>query len=79
LNENEIIALNVPGKWKNENPKNVVYVQGPSLIAIHSNEAGNNATRLFLKWLLSNKKLNFDATDATKMETGIEYFQRKVG
>ncbi|AKB11074.1 P68 family surface lipoprotein [Mycoplasmopsis synoviae] len=79
LNENEIIALNVPGKWKNENPKNVVYVQGPSLIGIHSNEAGNNATRLFLKWLLSNKKLNFDATDATKMETAIEYFQRKVG
>ncbi|KUH47462.1 P68 family surface lipoprotein [Mycoplasmopsis meleagridis] len=59
LNRNELFAFSAPSQWKPTDP-HVVYTQGPSLIGIHTNEAVDNATRLFVKFLLSNDKYTFN-------------------
>lgn len=58
LNQNELLAFSAPSQWKPTDP-HVVYTQGPSLIGIHTNEAVDNATRLFVKFLLSNDQYTF--------------------
>ncbi|MGY5139282.1 P68 family surface lipoprotein [Mycoplasmopsis gallinarum] len=54
LQENELFAISAPTKFTDTNEKNIVYVQGPSLMGIHSNETGDKATKLFVKYYLGN-------------------------
>ncbi|WP_029512725.1 P68 family surface lipoprotein [Mycoplasmopsis iners] len=59
LNENELFALSAPKKWTKEDSKEVVYIQGPSIIGVHTNSETDDATRLFMKWFLSNQEETF--------------------
>lgn len=59
LQANEFTALDIPTKWTENDQYNVVYTQGPSLMGIHANEREDKATRLFVKFLLSNDKYDF--------------------
>ncbi|WP_416373451.1 hypothetical protein [Mycoplasmopsis cynos] len=56
LNEDELLSYPTPGKWKPENKKVVTYVQGPSLIGVKANDVDDEATRAFVKWLISSTK-----------------------
>lgn len=67
LQENELFAISAPTKFRATNTKNVVYVQGPSLMGIHSNEVGDKATKLFVKYYLGN------STSASKVASAASY------
>ncbi|BBA22436.1 hypothetical protein MBVR141_0659 [Mycoplasmopsis bovirhinis] len=54
LNENELVSLPTPSKWNADSTKKVLYVQGPSLIGIKSNDQDEAATRAFVKWLMTS-------------------------
>ncbi|MBG0730897.1 P68 family surface lipoprotein [Mycoplasma sp. 'Moose RK'] len=56
LNENELVFLQEPLKNSKNDPKNVITYQGPDLIAFHSNEEEDIATKNFLKWILGHKQ-----------------------
>nr|WP_322959035.1 P80 family lipoprotein [Mycoplasmopsis canis]WQQ12431.1 P80 family lipoprotein [Mycoplasmopsis canis] len=56
LNEEELISIPTPGKWKPENAKKVLFAQGPSLIGIKSNDEDEAATKAFVKWLVTYEK-----------------------
>nr|WP_318023799.1 P80 family lipoprotein [Mycoplasmopsis canis] len=56
LNEEELISIPTPGKWKPENAKKVLFAQGPSLIGIKSNDEDESATKAFVKWLVTYDK-----------------------
>ncbi|AJR12591.1 Uncharacterized lipoprotein MPN_097 precursor [Mesomycoplasma dispar] len=56
LNENEIIFLQEPVKNSKNELKNVFTYQGPDLIAFHSNDEEDIATKNFLKWILTHKQ-----------------------
>lgn len=78
LQKEELVSLIHPLKWKETNTKKVVTSQGPSLMAIHSNEDEDKATREFAKWFLNNKtnftdKKEADAKEEDK-QTPVEYF-----
>ncbi|MFU2193222.1 P68 family surface lipoprotein [Mycoplasma sp. 4079] len=54
LGEDELVSRPTPLKWLPEDPYNVVYLQGPSMIGIHSNTEGDRATRTFVHWLMTS-------------------------
>lgn len=79
LNENELVAEKNPGKWEQSDAKKVVYVQGPSLMGIHSNTVDNEATRKFVKWLVSSDTVyTFGTGKYQVQETPIKHFQRTL-
>ncbi|MEA4276213.1 P68 family surface lipoprotein [Mycoplasma sp. 21DD0573] len=55
LGKEELISQPVPLRWTSEDPYNVVYVQGPSMIGVHTTEAGDLATKLFVNWLMTSE------------------------
>ncbi|WP_324672429.1 P80 family lipoprotein [Mycoplasma sp. 888] len=57
LGEEELISQPVPLKWTSEDPYNVVYLQGPSMIGVHTTEVGDLATKLFVNWLMTSETL----------------------
>ncbi|WP_322961771.1 P80 family lipoprotein [Mycoplasmopsis cynos] len=82
LNENELLSYPTPGKWEPKNQKVVTYVQGPSLIGVKANEADDDATRAFVKWLISStKKINTADDGQSKEEkyTPLEFLQNTAG
>ncbi|WP_235732101.1 hypothetical protein [Mycoplasmopsis canis] len=56
LNEEELISIPTPGKWKSDSRKKVLFAQGPSLIGIKSNDEDESATKAFVKWLVTYDK-----------------------
>ncbi|WP_371246472.1 P68 family surface lipoprotein [Mycoplasmopsis agassizii] len=54
LQKNELLTLQAPKKMKSTDTKAIVYLQGPQLLAIHSNDIGDKATKLFVQWLTSS-------------------------
>ncbi|QKT05352.1 P68 family surface lipoprotein [Mycoplasma sp. OR1901] len=56
LNENELLPRVTPTKWEKTDAKKVLYLQGPSLIGIHSNQSEDIATKAFVKWLINNNE-----------------------
>ncbi|WP_322949473.1 P80 family lipoprotein [Mycoplasmopsis cynos] len=82
LNENELLSYPTPGKWEPKNQKVVTYVQGPSLIGVKANEADDDATRAFVKWLISSTKKINTADDGMPKEekyTPLEFLQNTAG
>ncbi|WP_322961709.1 P68 family surface lipoprotein [Mycoplasmopsis cynos] len=82
LNENELLSYPTPGKWEPKNQKVVTYVQGPSLIGVKANEADDDATRAFVKWLISSTKKINTADDRKPKEekyTPLEFLQNTAG
>ncbi|EGV00335.1 hypothetical protein MCSF7_00979 [Mycoplasmopsis columbina SF7] len=64
LQLNELFAFGAPSKFEESDQKHVVYLQGPSLIGIRTNEGRDKATKLFVKYLLN---------DAHKLASGGSY------
>ncbi|WP_435130545.1 P68 family surface lipoprotein [Mycoplasma sp. 6243] len=57
LSEDELFALPTPKKWSAKSTdKNVLYLQGPSLMGVKSNDIDEDATRAFVKWLITTTK-----------------------
>ncbi|MDW2834016.1 P68 family surface lipoprotein [Mesomycoplasma ovipneumoniae] len=56
LNQNEVVFLQEPIKNSSSDPKSIFTYQGPNLIAFHSNEEEDIATKNFLKWMLTHKQ-----------------------
>ncbi|WP_027121308.1 P68 family surface lipoprotein [Mycoplasma leonicaptivi] len=84
LNESELFATNTPSKWRKENKQNVIFSQGPSIMGIHSNPSSNEATRIFMKWLIDSKeKVNWKQHNkelkTDLLLTPLEYFQSITG
>ncbi|RIV17005.1 P68 family surface lipoprotein [Mycoplasmopsis gallopavonis] len=84
LEKHELFTLPTPLKWKATSPKNVVFGQGPSIIGIHANETDDEATRLFVKWLVtSTTKYNFDGkgtfTPSEYLEKAMNYINPTNG
>ncbi|VEU58873.1 P68 family surface lipoprotein [Mycoplasmopsis gallinacea] len=79
LNQNELVAEKNPEKWEQSDAKKVVYVQGPSLMGIHSNTVDNEATRKFVKWLVTSDAVyTFGKGEYAVEETPIKHFQRAL-
>lgn len=64
LQENELFAFSAPTKWKETDPQNVVYMQGPSIIGISTNKKGDAATKLFTHFLV-NGEVNAELDNMT--------------
>ncbi|TDV24159.1 putative lipoprotein [Mycoplasmopsis mustelae] len=82
LTQDELFAFSTPLKWKSDDVnKNVLYLQGPSLIGQLSNDEDEDATRAFVKWLISTKKtyefqsdtLTLTTTPLRFLEIGLSY------
>ncbi len=58
LQENELFAFAVPGKWDKSNKKRVIYSQGPSLIGISRGARPDRAAKNFAKFLTSSNKID---------------------
>ncbi|WP_322875953.1 P80 family lipoprotein [Mycoplasmopsis felis] len=56
VNENELFAQITPSKWTKSDPKKVLFLQGPSLIGVRSNNEDELATKAFVYWLLNYKE-----------------------
>lgn len=74
LNETELVSLPTPSKWNEDNAKKVLYVQGPSLIGIKSNDEDEAATRAFVKWLMTSAQ-----TIGTTNNTALVELQKSAG
>ncbi|WP_027120670.1 P68 family surface lipoprotein [Mycoplasmopsis lipofaciens] len=73
LNENELFTFSSPTKWAETDRYNVIYTQGPSLIGIHANDEEDKATKMFVKFLVSNQ-----AQADLENKTPWEYFGEKA-
>lgn len=89
LNDGELIGAIAPTKW-DETSKETSFLQGPNLMAFHSNVKINKATRLFVKWLYDSSKTfkiqkgDKAKFDASKPETYVEtqvlkFFSKEAG
>lgn len=58
LQENELIAFPVPGKWDETSKRKVVYAQGPSLIGVSWGAKPDRAAKNFVKFLTSLDKID---------------------
>ncbi|PAK21526.1 hypothetical protein CJJ23_01910 [Mycoplasmopsis agassizii] len=76
LQQKELLTLQAPKKMKSSDTKAIVYQQGPQLLAIHSNDKGDKATRLFVKWLTaSDQKYDWEVgTKTYTQKTPQEFF-----
>lgn len=69
LQESELVGINSPRKWSSKNKVNATYVQGASMIGIHSNAEENKATRKFVHWLTNGSENAYKYLDpVTKQE-----------
>lgn len=88
LQEEELEVLPAPIKWEPNNKISSVYLQGPSMMAVHNNEKEDIATVKFIKWLTTKEKYafqykkdtyknasNLDTTEVNeaRKETPLEY------
>ncbi|MEA4115361.1 P80 family lipoprotein [Mycoplasma sp. 744] len=78
LNQNELFVFDTANKWEKDSDPKVSYLQGPSFMGVHVNDEVDNATRLFVKFLLSNKVYEFDikARNSTQEDPK---FDKKTG
>ncbi|UUD36866.1 Uncharacterized lipoprotein MPN_097 precursor [Mycoplasmopsis californica] len=56
VNDNELFILPTTSKLTSQDEKDVFYGQGPSIMGIHANDAEDYATKMFMKWLVTDKK-----------------------
>ncbi|ADE19354.1 P68 family surface lipoprotein [Mycoplasma crocodyli] len=76
VQKGELFVTNAPRKWEATDAMNAVYLQGPSLIAIHGNEKEDKATRKFIKWVTdTSKKFKFKF----RTQNGAIYYLDKDG
>ncbi|TPE58043.1 hypothetical protein FJO69_00320 [[Mycoplasma] falconis] len=80
LNEAEADWISAPTQYKLTDPKQGVFVQGPSFIPLHSNEKDNAATVNLLKWLYTSYNGQFEQPDGIKgLSKGVQkIFSEKV-
>lgn len=78
LNENEFLWKPATSKYLPTDKKSVIYAQGPSIIGIHSTEKEDYATKMFVKWLFTSKKYEWEVrgkSGVTKVQmTPIQFF-----
>ncbi|UVD81720.1 P80 family lipoprotein [Mycoplasma iguanae] len=85
LNEKEILNLPAPKLFQTGDTEQTL-VQGPSLIALHSNENENAETQKFVKWMLTeSRKWTWTTGSGERVRTneftgtGAEYFAFRAG
>ncbi|WP_406614855.1 P68 family surface lipoprotein [Mycoplasmopsis hyopharyngis] len=76
LQESELVAIKPFTKWESTNIKKTNFLQGPNIMGIRNNANEDRATKLFFKFLTSNKKLKFTDQTGTYEETPMEHVFR---
>ncbi|MCU4116874.1 P80 family lipoprotein [Mycoplasma zalophi] len=79
--KNEALITSIPLK-NNSSSKNrgTFIVQGPSIIGLHASEKADKATKIFLKWLYSDYKIQIQVNKSLSLSlTPVETFAFKSG
>ncbi|MCE6115350.1 P68 family surface lipoprotein [Mycoplasmopsis agalactiae] len=79
LQENELIAFSVPGRWDESSKRKVVYAQGPSLMGISNGAKPDRAAKNFVKFLTSLDKIDITLGNYDKDNNLIEEKQKYTG
>ncbi|TPI03087.1 hypothetical protein FJM01_00030 [Mycoplasma struthionis] len=74
VNFNDADWIGVPSQYNEQDPKHAVFEQGPSLIGIHANEKEDEATKLFISWVMKEQLPSITITRKQGSKTTTENY-----